>query len=135
MMALGGGGASGTERTRARLGIAVASAVLVVSACASEVAGGQDVPVGTGETTHLEVTVSAGRVEPPLHRVELAVGENVELRVTADRTDRVHVHGIDQWSDVSPDQPAVITFAMPDPGVYDIELEDVGIPLLQLEVR
>jgi heme/copper-type cytochrome/quinol oxidase subunit 2 len=83
----------------------------------------------------IDVTVTDGDVEPPLRRVEVAVGEPVRLRVTADVADEVHIHGIDMSADVAPGEPAVVTFSMPVPGVYDIELEEAGRPLVQLEVR
>ena len=81
------------------------------------------------------MTVLAGQVDPPVHREAIRVGQTVHLHVTADRTDQVHVHGIDQLVDIKSGQPMEITFAMPTPGVYDVELEEVRIPLVQLEVR
>jgi hypothetical protein len=108
---------------------------LALGACASGEASGTTAPATSGGDAEIAVTVLAGQVDPPLHREEVSVGQVVHLEVTADRTDQVHVHGINELVDITSGQPATITFTMPAPGVYDIELEDVRIPLVQLEVR
>lgn len=68
-------------------------------------------------------------------RVVVARGEEVELVVTSDVTDEVHVHGYDVKSDVSPDAAAVITFIADLPGIYEVEMERSGLLLFELEVR
>lgn len=62
-------------------------------------------------------------------------GEEIEVVVSADVSDEVHVHGYDHKADVGPDMTAVITFVADLPGIYEVELEDARKVLFELEVR
>jgi len=66
--------------------------------------------------------------------IAVAVGDTVALVITADRADEVHVHGYDLTADLSPGEPATITFEATVPGVWEVELHDAGLPLAELEV-
>ena len=66
--------------------------------------------------------------------MEVQQGERVRLVVEADVSDEVHVHGYDLLADVSPSEPAVIVFRADAPGVFEVELEGAGLPLLELTV-
>jgi len=68
-------------------------------------------------------------------RIPVQLGTPVTLQVTSDAADEVHVHGYDLMADVSPDQPATITFDATVPGVFEVELEDLGRELLTLQVQ
>ena len=85
--------------------------------------------------TRLSVTVVDGKVSPPLRRVKLSVGDTVRMRVTADVADEVHVHGVDKSVGLEPGTPTVVRFTVTEPGVFEVELEDAGLALVQLEVR
>jgi hypothetical protein len=87
----------------------------------------------TPEVREIEVTVSGGEVEGP-DRPTVRQGETVLLVVRADVSDEVHVHVYDLMADVAPGQPARIRFTADIPGVFEIELEDAGRLLLELEV-
>lgn len=76
-----------------------------------------------------------GDVRPAPHRVKLDTGDEVELRVTADVSDEVHVHGVDKSKEIKPGRPVVLRFVVDQPGVFEVELEHEGLQLLQLEVR
>lgn len=67
-------------------------------------------------------------------RQEVAIGEMVTLRVEADVTDHVHVHGYDILTDIAPGTVADITFEANLPGVWEVELEDSGVLLAELQV-
>lgn len=123
------------HRRAGQLGLCLAVVGLALGACASGEAGNTATPTKSGGDVEISVSVLAGQVDPPIHREAVGVGQTVHLHVTADRTDQVHVHGIDQLVDITSGKPTEITFEMPTPGVYDIELEQVRIPLVQLEVR
>ncbi|MGQ0668081.1 MAG: hypothetical protein ACT4PO_00135 [Actinomycetota bacterium] len=90
---------------------------------------------GEGEPAHIEVRVSveAGDVEGP-GRVEVDRGTRVLIVVRADVTDEVHVHGYDVFADVAPGEPARIEFLADAPGVFEVELEEAGRLLFELEV-
>jgi hypothetical protein len=81
----------------------------------------------------IEVTVRGDRVQGP-DRAAIRQGEQVILVVHADVSDHVHVHGYDLMADVGPGRPARIRFRANVPGVFEVELEDAGRPLLELEI-
>jgi hypothetical protein len=62
-------------------------------------------------------------------------GQRVRLIVGADVSDHVHLHGYDIMRDVSPGNPAVIRFRATDPGRFEVELEERGLQIAEIEVR
>jgi FtsP/CotA-like multicopper oxidase with cupredoxin domain len=87
----------------------------------------------TPDAVEIEVEVEDGEVQGP-GDVEVQQGDRVRLVVEADVSDEVHVHGYDLLADVSPDDPAMIVFRANAPGVFEVELEGAGLPLLELTV-
>ena len=59
----------------------------------------------------------------------------VVLVVESELTDHVHLHGYDLMADVAPGAPATIRFKATAPGRFEIELEDRGLQIGELEVR
>jgi len=80
------------------------------------------------------VAVSAGRATTTDERAEVPLGATVELTVIADEADEVHVHGYDLHGDVTPASPSVITFTADIPGVFEVELEEAGLLIVELKV-
>ena len=68
-------------------------------------------------------------------RIEVDRGTEIQIVVSSDVSDEVHVHGYDYKADVDSTTKAVITFVADLPGIYEIELEDAGEVLFELEVR
>lgn len=87
------------------------------------------------EVRTVAIEFREGRVAGGVERVEVAVGEEVEIVVRSDVADHVHVHGYDLFEDVEADGEASIRFTADIPGVFEVELEDAGRQLLTLEVR
>jgi len=85
------------------------------------------------DAVEIEIEVEGGEVTGP-GEVEVTQGERVRIVVKADVSDEVHVHGYDLTADVTPQEPAVIVFRADAPGVYEVELESAGLPLLELSV-
>jgi hypothetical protein len=85
------------------------------------------------ERTLIEVTYRDGAVQGPT-RFDATQGDDVRIVVRADVTDEVHVHGYDLTADVAPGAPARIDFVPDVPGVFEVELEDAGRLLFQLEI-
>lgn len=85
------------------------------------------------EPVLIEVTVQGDQVQGP-DRATVTQGDEVLIVVRADVSDHVHVHGYDLMDDVAPGAPARIRFRANVPGVFEVELEDAGRPLLQLEI-
>lgn len=90
-------------------------------------------PSQTPEETLIEVTVRDGVVDGPL-RPEVEQAQTVRIVVDADVADEVHVHGYDLMAEVEPGRPAELVFEATAPGVFEVELEDAGLLLLQLKV-
>ncbi len=82
----------------------------------------------------IEVTVSDGEVDGP-GTVSLEVGTPVELVVTSDVADEIHVHGYDLHQDVGAGETATVTFTADIPGVFEVELEENQVQLVELQVR
>ena len=87
----------------------------------------------TPDAVEIEIEVEDGQVRGP-GEFEVQHGERVRLVVESDVSDEVHVHGYDLLADVTPDEPAVIVFRADAPGVFEVELEGAGLPLLELTV-
>ena len=103
---------------------AAASSPTSPSSTTSSSAAGQTIEVG-----YANGTVTGGG------RIPVELGDPVTIRVTSDVADEVHVHGYDLAQDVTPDAPATITFDATVPGVFEVELEELGQQLLTLQVR
>ncbi len=89
----------------------------------------------TDDAVEVPLEVREGRVFPPTHRVKVAAGQTVRLLVISDTDDEVHVHGYDRKVEVRPGIEAVVEFLADQSGVFEVELEEAGLQLVQLEVR
>ena len=85
------------------------------------------------ERTVIEVTYRDGAVQGATS-FTVTQGARVRILVHADVSDEVHFHGYDLMADVTPDEPARIDFVANAAGVYEVELEDRGEPLFELEI-
>ena len=87
------------------------------------------------EPVRLDYTVSGGRPEGGIARDSVSQGRIVVITVTSDVADEVHLHGYDLSADVAPGAPAVIRFTADVPGRFEVELENSGVQIAELEVR
>jgi hypothetical protein len=85
--------------------------------------------------TPIRIVIRGGRVIGGLERARLARGERAVLIVRADVSDHVHLHGYDIMQDVGPGAPARLRFRATIPGRFEVELEDRGLQIAQIEVR
>jgi hypothetical protein len=90
----------------------------------------------TGESAGSEflVVVRDGKPTGGLQHFSAAKGDRVVLRVRADVEDEVHIHGYDLMLDVTPGTPVQFQFTADIAGRFEIELEDAGTPIAELEV-
>ena len=88
--------------------------------------GGGDVPT---------VVVRDGEPVGGVQELEFSAGEEIRFRVTSDAAEEIHVHGYD----ISKDVPAggTIEFAFPAEleGIYEAELEELGVQIVELRVN
>ena len=83
----------------------------------------------------VDVVVVGGEPQGGIVRESVDLESSVVLTVTSDVADEVHVHGYDLMADVAPGAPATIRFTADAPGRFEIELENTGVQIAELEVR
>jgi FtsP/CotA-like multicopper oxidase with cupredoxin domain len=141
--------------------LALAAALAGLTACGSDVpssgsagtapsAAGSPGETGSpDQTTHagsppasqdgtaqvITLTVTGGKVSGATGRVDVKLGSQVKLQVTADVPDEVHVHGYDLMKDTVPGEPVTVAFTADIPGVFEVELENAKLPLTRLQVQ
>lgn len=113
---------------RALLVVTALLAVFAATAC------GED-PVTPEQSSGDSVNLSfEGGEAPPLERVEVGVGEEVELVVRADEAGTLHVHtSPEQELDYGPGT-TTLKLSVDQPGVVDVESHELEATVLQLEV-
>jgi heme/copper-type cytochrome/quinol oxidase subunit 2 len=97
-------------------------------------AGSATTAAGAAGAQTVQVTVTGTDVQTAERRVKVPLDGKVRLEVTADRTDEVHLHGYDRKVDIEPGRPAVLEFTADVPGVFEVELEEAGLKLVELQV-
>jgi hypothetical protein len=90
-------------------------------------------PVETAAVVRIDVV--GGRPEGGIRRASVRRGREVVLRVSSDVADHIHLHGYDLTADVAPGAPAELTFLADVPGRFEVELEDRGVPIADIQVR
>ena len=91
------------------------------------------VPVTEADTV-IEIDVADGSVDRDDTRYVVEEGSTVGLIVTTDVVDHVHVHGYDFLEMTGPDDPVELVFTADSAGVFEVELEDSGLFLFDLQV-
>lgn len=83
----------------------------------------------------IELTVADGQVSGADTRTVVPLGSEVTISVLSDVDDEIHVHGYDHHQDVAAGEVSALSFTADIPGVFEIELEDAGLRLVEIEVR
>ncbi len=96
-------------------------------------AEGSTTTAGADLGTVVDITVASGDVTGG-GRKKISLGDTVTLRVTSDVADEIHLHGYDIMVDVAAGETADLTFDATIPGVFEAELENEGIKLVELEI-
>lgn len=86
------------------------------------------------ETVTISITVPGDSV-PTVRKLSVRRDRKVALVVRTELADRVHLHGYDLTADVGPGKPGRIEFTADAAGVFELELEERGLPIAELEVR
>jgi hypothetical protein len=125
----------GTATTDAPTTSATTAAASATSATAGGTDGSTAAAADDATPTVIQADVAGGEVSTAEDRVEVAQGTDVVIRVTTDVEEPVHLHGYDIEVDAAPGQPAEIAFTADIPGVFEVELEDSGTLLFEIEVK
>ena len=90
----------------------------------------------TPETKKIAITFDGDTVTPNGERVDVAVGQKIELDVTADAAGEIHVHS-DPEQELEYDEGSTTLTLDPidQPGVVDVESHDLEQTIVQLEVK
>ncbi|NNC81264.1 MAG: hypothetical protein HKN94_14065 [Acidimicrobiales bacterium] len=82
----------------------------------------------------IEAALAGDSVTIDDDRVDVDLGSTVELVVSADLVERVHVHGYDIIGNVSPDFDTRIPFVADTAGKFEVEFEGSGVFIVELVV-
>jgi hypothetical protein len=83
----------------------------------------------------VQIVVKGGKPVGGIRNVTVAKGRRVMLFVTSDVADEVHLHGYNVMRDVTPGEPAVLTFRATIVGTVEVELEQRGVPLARITTK
>jgi hypothetical protein len=115
---------------------AAATALLTLSMTAC---GGYDSSSTTGvssQTKKIAVTFDGDTVTPSGERVDVAVGQTIELDVTADAPGEIHVHSNpEQELEYDKGSTTLTLKPIDQPGVVDVESHALEQTIVQLEVK
>ena len=109
--------------------LALAAALMLLVGCG----GDSDSAEVEATSVTIDVAYLNGVVDDGSRR-QVANGTEVTLTVTSDVAERVHVHGVDQIADVDAGSPARFVFEANLAGVWEVELEDSGRLLFELQI-
>jgi ABC-type glycerol-3-phosphate transport system substrate-binding protein len=117
---------------RAMASVAVVLCALTVTAgCGSDASGAGD---SSGPKV-IAVTITGDSVTPNGERVDVAVGQDIELKVTADEPGEIHVHSSpEQQFEYNAGATTVTIKGIDQPGTVDVESHALDKVIVQLEV-
>jgi hypothetical protein len=106
-------------------------------ACA-ELEGGLWEEAGT--TTAIDgsvpmIVVRDGEPVDGIAELEFSAGEEVRFRVSSDQAEEIHVHGYDISKDVPAGGTIEIAFPAELEGIYEAELEKLGVQIAELQIN
>ena len=86
----------------------------------------------------VDITIADGKVSPNGQKVDVAVGQEVELNVTSDVDDEIHAHTdtADGYAlEVKAGVPTTGTFSVTSAGSFEVESHDLEKIIVILNVR
>jgi hypothetical protein len=120
--------------------IVVTAAAVVLAGCGG---GGSSAPGKTGSgpatdtttSTIAPIVIKGGKPIGGITRLSVPKGRTVDLVVQSDVADEVHVHGYDLHKDVKAGGQVQIIFKADITGVFEAELENRKLQILELTVK
>ena len=70
------------------------------------------------------MVIADGKVSPNAENVRVKEGQTVQVTITSDVDESIHVHGYDQTAEASPGKPGAVTFTADVKGVFEIETHE-----------
>lgn len=81
------------------------------------------------------VKVKDGQPVGGVQKLEANQGDDIRFVVQSDVAEEVHVHGFDVSQPVAPGKPARFDFEAGFTGIFEVELENSAIPIMELQVN
>jgi hypothetical protein len=81
------------------------------------------------------IRVVNGQPQGGIQKLSFAKGDQIRLRVVSDVADEIHIHGYDLHKDVAKGGSVQFSFPASIEGRFEIELENAGTQIADLEVR
>lgn len=120
---------------------------LVLAGCGGTSGPSSD-PTTTSEPTATESTAAApkgvtveiefvnGEVVPLAEKVDVKLGEPINLHVVSDTDEEIHVHSDPEHEyEVAADSDKTFTFTIDTPGQFAVEAHDLEVTIVELVVR
>lgn len=118
--------------SRFRSAALVVAALLALGGCA---ASSVLAPTVTADgVQRVELAYAGGAVTAGAGRYAVPLGSTVEIVVASDVADEVHLHGYDRSGFVTAGASTTLRFVADVPGVFELEFEQRGTRLAQLQV-
>jgi hypothetical protein len=83
----------------------------------------------------IEIAFEDGEVTPNGERVEVPLGEPIDLVITADVPGELHVHSTPEQEVAFEAGTTTVPLTIDQPGVVEVESHDPALVVVQLEVR
>ncbi len=102
---------------------------------AAPAAAVQPVTVAVSRPQLFEIVVSKGKLVSGPAVIQVHEGDDVQLQITSDQADELHVHGYDLRLSLKPNVAAGLAFRAEHSGRFDYELHHAHVELGTLEVQ
>jgi hypothetical protein len=115
-----------------------AATVVLATLTFATACGGDDSSSGSDAATPkvVKVTVTGDSITPNGDRIDVAVGQDIELDVTADAPGEIHVHSSpEQEFEYKAGSSTVTIKGIDKPGTVDVESHTLDKVIVQLEVK
>ncbi|HEX5984531.1 MAG TPA: hypothetical protein VFY69_10025 [Solirubrobacterales bacterium] len=89
----------------------------------------------TAETDAPTIVVRGGEPIGGVAELEVGAGEDVRFRVSSDQEEEIHVHGYDLTQTVPAGGTVEFDFPADLEGIYEVEMEELGIQIAELRVN
>ncbi|RYB95099.1 hypothetical protein EUA93_12545 [Nocardioides oleivorans] len=122
-------------------GLARLVPVVIILAAGLTACGGNDAdppaasPSADGDAVAVTVTRDKDTFTPNGERVELGIGQTLELTITADEAGEFHVHSTPEQEIAYDEGTSEHEITIDRPGVVEVESHEPASVVLQLEVR
>jgi len=97
-------------------------------------AGAAAKPPAASTVRTINIKVRGGKASGDTGRITVPVNSPVVLSVSSDVADEIHIHGYDRKANVPAGATASVVFTANNPGVFEVELENSKLQLVQLQV-